>query len=866
MNKISLKLLATVNARLTIAILTIYLFSAGTSSNAQSRNGADDKKRFEAARTTLAPRIDGIMDEPEWQKSNSATDFIIYIPDNGAPSRYKTDVRILYDDNALYVGALMYDDNPDSIYIELGERDADRMLNADNFSVEVSPYNDGVNGFRFKVSASGVQSDSRVELFDFGMGGGGSSGGGGGGGGGIGPGMTGGGSSGGSMGRQDNWDAVWDSEVSINDKGWVAELRIPYSALRFPKETIQEWGINFWREVRRTREQSSWNAVDRTIGSTINHLGEMVNITNIKPPLRLSMTPYVSGYLEKTTGEKSSFTYNGGLDMKIGLNESFTIDATLVPDFGQVQSDDQILNLTPYEVRYNEKRPFFMEGTELFNKGEIFYSRRVGARPRMYYDVRDQLNANEKISSNPQEAYMVNATKLSGRTRTGLGIGVFNAMTKDMYAVVEDTITGETRHIKTEPFTNFNMLVLDQNLRNNSYFSIVNTNVWRNHAKDDNYYTANVTGTDFMLRNKSRMYSISGRGAISQKYYDSAPTDLGHYYFLRGGKTGGAFRVEYQLNAISETYDPNDMGYLRRNNELENEVTVSYNVTRPVWKINSTRNSIQYGYSQLYSPRAFTQSQVSLSSSTIFRNFWNLNLRAELRPQGINDYYEPRVDGRFYHKGSELETSVSIETNRNKKFFIGGRVFYTGIKSDYDQSILMYSINPGIRVSNRFSINHQFAYMSSVNDIGYVNDDETTGEIFFGKRNNKTYTNTLTTGYIFTAKSYLTFRLRHYWSVADYTGDYYLLNNDGSLDPNTPYSENHDDNFNTFNIDMVYNWRFAPGSDISVVWKNSIYSSTDYIFHNFRDDLEYMFEAPQTNSISLKILYYLDYQYLKKRK
>ena len=177
----------------------------------------------------------------------------------------------------------------------------------------------------------------------------------------------------------------------------------------------------------------------------------------------------------------------------------------------------------------------------------------------------------------------------------------------------------------------------------------------------------------------------------------------------------------------------------------------------------------------------------------------------------------------------------------------------------------MFSMTPAIRISNRFSINHQFLYMAAINDIGYV-DDYDTGEIFFGKRNNKTITNTFTTGYIFSANSYLSFRLRHYWAVADYGTDYYLLKDNGSLDNNTTYSDNKDNNFNSFNIDMVYNWRFAPGSDLSVVWKNAIYSSGDYVYTDFGKNLNNMFDSPQTNSLSFKLLYYLDYQYLKKRK
>lgn len=816
-----------------------------------------NKKRMEAVRAENPPKIDGILDDEIWSSSPAATDFIIYSPDNGKPSKYRTEVHLVYDNTALYIGAFMFDKCPDSIYVELGERDADRMLNADNFSVEVCPYNDAINGFRFKVSASGVQSDSRIEQFEFGSGGGRR---GGGGGGGMGGGMM----MSGGRGRQDNWDAVWESKVSINDKGWIAEIKIPYSALRFPKEAIQTWGINFWREVRRTKEQSSWNYVNRDVGSSINHLGEIYDISEIKPPVRLSITPYVSGYLDKSTGQDATFIYNGGLDLKLGLTESFTMDATLIPDFGQVQADDQILNLTPYEVRYNEKRSFFMEGTELFDKGGIFYSRRIGATPKMYYSVYDTLKSNEIITDNPLESGMINATKLSGRTHFGLGVGVFNAMTREMFANIKDTITGESYSVRTEPFTNFNLLVLDQNLPNGSYISLVNSNVRRNAPKDDNYYTANVTATDFMLRTRNNLYSVSGVVALSQKYFDDRASEFGHSYDFRIGKTGGPFRIEYSLNAISDTYDPNDMGYLRRNNQFENEIQVSYNINRPVWKINSSRNSIQFSYAQLYSPRVFTESQIDISSVTVFRNFSNVMLRASFTPGGFNDYFEPRVDGWFFHSGKEFQTSVSYDTNRDKKLYLGTTFSYSKIWSEYDQNNYMISLDPGIRFSDRFSLSHQFSFQTKLNDLGYVDDTES-GEIYFGKRNNRTIMNTLSAGYIFSADAYLTFRLRHYWSRADYTNDFFLLKANGDLDPDTPFAGNFDSNYNSFNIDLVYNWRFAPGSDISVVWKNSIYSYGSFIFNRFSDNIDYMFDSPQTNSLSVKILYYLDYQYLKKR-
>ncbi|MEA1886729.1 MAG: DUF5916 domain-containing protein [Bacteroidota bacterium] len=829
-----------IGIRRILLLLMVLFFVTATNMYADRKDKKDKpllmQKSIAAIKTDNPPLIDGKLDDRVWQSADIADNFIQYSPFNGSPSKYKTEVRVLYDNTALYVGAMMYDPSPDSIYKELGERDSDYGLNADQFTVDISPYNDGINGAIFKVSVSGVQSDRPPR-------------------------------SGSDYYRRngDTWDAVWESSTSVVENGWIAEIKIPYSALRFPKDEVQTWGINFWREVRRNREQSSWNYVNREVGSTFNHLGEMTQIRDIEPPLRLSFTPYVSGYIEQAPGESGpQFTYNGGLDLKYGINESFTLDATLVPDFGQVQSDDQVLNLSPYEVRYNEKRPFFMEGTELFNKGNVFYTRRVGSRPKGYYDVYDNLEPTEDVVYNPSESSLINASKVSGRTKSGLGIGVFNAMTNTMYATVEDMETGETRRVMTDPFTNYNMIVLDQSLKNNSYISLVNTNVWRNAENDENFYNANVTGTEFNIQDKSRHYSISGQAAVSQKYYKDIENDYGHAFQLSGGKTGGAFRMEYQIEALSDTYDHNDMGYMRRNNELQNRLSVSYNIYQPFGKILSARNSLSYRHMMLYKPRVFTGSEINLSSNVTFINHMSFFLRAEYKPRGEDDYYEPRVDGWYYHRGKELSTSAFISSDRSKKLSANVRLSYNKIWLPYDQYQYSFSVSPTFKISDRFSLDYEIEVRNRINDIGYVSYQEDPLMIYFGLRNNTIIENKLQSGFIFSANSYLSVRLRHYWSRADYLDQYYTLNDDGSL-TETTLDENYDYNYNAWNIDVKYTWRFAPGSEMSLVWKNSIYSGSDQIFYDFMDNMRHMFDTGMTNSLSLKILYYLDWMYFQKR-
>ena len=815
-------------AALFSTILFVFLFQGS------AMGAGQEKKRATATRTSGQVNIDGRLEEPSWQEAVPATDFVIYNPHNGIPSSYRTEVRILYDDDALYIGAIMFDSKPDSIYTELGQRD-EGDINADHFWVEISPFNDGLNGEVFKVSASNVQIDNKMTTSE-------------------------------SWERHDTWDAVWDSRTTVNDNGWVAELKIPYSALRFPRSATQLWGINFWREVRRIRETSSWNFVTKEFGSSIAHLGELTGMRDVKPPLRLSLVPYISGYLEHVTDEPGVGTsYNGGLDLKVGLTESFTLDATLIPDFGQVQSDDQVLNLSPYEVKYNEKRPFFMEGTELFNKGDIFYSRRIGGTPHLVRAVYDMTGENEVVTRNPSEVSLLNATKISGRTSGGLGIGIFNAVTNSTWAEVENTVTGEKRRIMTEPLTNYNMLVLDQTLKNDSYVSVMNTSVIRAGEDSEDFYTANVSAFEALVKTSDRLWSASAGGALSQKYYTSAPTALGHFMTFNAGKTGGKFRTDYNFMLMSDTYDPNDMGYLRRNNEISHSVDFGYNTYEPFGNIMSTRTSVDISYDQLYMPRAFTSASIELDGMLILMNYWSFSLNLGFTPWGEDDYFEPRTRdmSMYYHRPPAFEARLRGDTDKSKRLYLEFNGEYMKAWSDYGQHGYSWSLQPEFKASRRFSFDYEIAVEKMFNDIGFVEADPVEG-ITFGKRNVTTVTNTLSGAFIFSSDSYLTLRGRHYWSKADYDGSYYTLQADGSLSDRTSDVDNSDVNSNFLNIDVVYTWRFAPGSELSLVWKNSIWSEGDVIIRSGLDNFAELLSMPQTNSISLKILYYLDYQNFRK--
>lgn len=794
--------------------------------------GQITKKEITVVRIQNPPRIDGILDENVWQNIPEARDFLQYEPFNDRSATYPTVVKFVYDDNAIYIGSMMYDPYPDSVLTELGIRDADNDINADQFSIDISPYNDGVNGFTFKVSASGVQTDvnrsSQGRRF-------------------FGPGTRG----------DLNWDAVWESDVQITEEGWSVEIKIPYSALRFPDTDVQEWGINFWRDFRRHTELSSWNFVDRQVRNQMNYLGVTKGIKGIKPPLRLAFYPYISGYIEKRATESSwQKTIHGGMDLKWGITESFTMDITLIPDFGQVKSDEKILNLTPFEVRYEERRQFFTEGTELFQRANLFYSRRIGSEPAGYEDVEDQLGEAEKIIKNPVETKMINATKISGRTNRGLGIGFLNAMTMASNAVVEDTISGDIHQVITQPFTNYNILVFDQSLPNNSYVSLINTNT---HMKNIGY-NANVTGSEFSLNDKSNMYGVRGEMALSQHYRSEGDNQFGYKYEIRAGKFGG--RIQYRLSRelVSDTYDQNDLGYLRRNNEIENQAAFDYNIYQPFGRFLFFGTGLNLDYNQLYNPRKFTGLNIGIDSRAEFVNRFNIFVRAEFSPMGTKDYYEPRVEGRYFYIDKSVDLYTRYSTDRRKWLALSGDLRFMKIYSPYDQKEYGFEVTPRFRISDRFNFSLSVELLQRLNDIGYIADSGV-DSVYFAKRNSPTWITAVNANYIFTNKISIGFDLRHYWRRVMYDGSYYFLEEDGKLSLLDTDLKEEDFSYNAFTIDMVFKWNFAPGSWITAVWKNIVDAEGELI-NSYMHNIEDMFSSNQVNSFSVKVLYYLDYQYI----
>jgi len=808
------------------SILLLLLFLTGL----LSAYSLDPKKQIQAIRTTADIKIDGNLDENIWATLPVAGDFRTYQPTIGDPASQPTEVRIVYDNRAIYIGAILYENSPDSIFREFTKRDNVYMGNVDFFKISLNPYNDGQNIFQFEVTAANVQADSKKSV------------------------------SGGS-GMMDrymrfgdySWNAVWKSAVQITDEGWIVEIEIPYAAIRFSKEEVQTWGINFWRTIRRIRETSVWNPVDRSFAEEDQN-GELVGIESIKAPLRLELYPFAAGYYH-ISEEGNGFSYAAGMDLKYGITEAFTLDMTLIPDFGQRKADDIVLNLTPYETKYRENRQFFTEGIELFNKAGLFYSRRIGKRPDGFWDIYENVDTDELESlENPEEAKLINATKISGRNSKNLGIGIFNAMTANTYAKYKYPELEEESFL-TEPFTNYNMLVVDQIIGRNSFVNFTNTNV----ITPSSTRLANVTGLSGRYRDKENMFGVNANMAYSAKYDSlSVSPSTGYSTQFGFGKYGGSFTANYNLSVITDTYDPNDMGYLKMNNAISHDVIMSYRFLEPFSVFNSMSYTLMMGYDQLYAPREYSRFGGMFFYRSTFRNYWDINLSLRGDPVKAHDWYETRVDGWFYQKPAHMEIDISGSTDYRKK--LGMHLGFEYNLNAEDTRGWEISARPRLRINNKFSISPRIEVSQDKNQIGYASNFAE-DSIAFGRRNVKRVTNQISASYVFNNTSALSLSMRHYWSAVDYQ-QYFLLQRDGSLVDYPEFDSNQDLNFNIFTVDLEYSWNLAPGSFLTLVWKNNIYQSeevSDDLFIGYRDNFNRTITSPQTNSFSVRITYYVDY-------
>lgn len=768
------------------------------------------KKKLHLPKVSERPKIDGKLDELVWQKAALAKDFVQRIPTNGIPEpeELRTEVRIFYDDLGIYFGATLYDPEPETIHQELTGRD--EVGSVDMIYFMLNGYNDHQQSMLFLVSAANVQYDSKI-----------------------------------TNGNEDSaWNGVWYSATEITEFGWVAEVFIPYSELRFPEAENQIWGINIEREVRKIRSRFIWSPVDNTKGNISLYDGELHGIKNINPPLRLSFQPYISAYFTNYDGQ-SDLSFNGGLDLKYGITDAFTLDMVLIPDFGQTKFDESVLNLSAFEVEYEENRPFFTEGTELFTKGNLFYSRRIGGAPLLY----PNLAQNEVIREYPTKVDLINAVKVSGRTNQNLGIGIFNAVTQRAHAKIENQENGKTRKELVEPLTNYNVLVLDQRFGQNNSISLVNTNTLR----ERNYRDANVVGLYADITNKKNTWRYWGN--LEGSWVFNGKTKFGSEGQINALKISGEHRVQGAVVFRTKDYDINDLGYTGKTNYINYYGYYNYRYLRPRGFLNNLNLNFNLNYTRRLEPDLHYAANFNFNSSFTTKNFFSFGGGFESTVVRTFDIYEPRTPGRYLIDPVYYDFWGWISTNYNKKLALDLTVDWY----KYDQrgrGRLIFNVAPRYRISDKFKLFYWFDAQFSDKETGYVGRNET--DIFIGERDRNTIENTLEAQYIFSDKMALNLAFRHYFTDVTYD-KYFTLNQDGTLTPVPTYLQNHNATYNSWNVDLRFNWWFAPGSQISLLYRNSVESYDEISKLSFRDNFDYLFDQPQFNSFSIRVSYYLDY-------
>ena len=781
------------------------------------------QKEITAERISKPPKIDGILDDEVWKSLPAYGDFYMWQPGNEGtiPDNLKSEVKMAYDNKAVYIAAYLYDDQPDKILRQFSQRD-NVFVQADNFRIGINTYNDGINETRFYITSAGTIGDSRADQFN----------------------------------EDFSYNVVFDAKVSFDEKGWYAEFKIPYNALRFPEVEVQNWSINFYRRLQTKNETHTWSFINNEVGQETQYNGLVKGVTNIDPPIRLTFFPFVQGLVTSFDGETET-DFSAGMDVKYGLSDSFTLDATLIPDFGQVAFDEVRLNLGPFEQTFGENRQFFTEGTELFNKGDIFFSRRIGNAPTGFVSD-DDLNENEVAGEQPTKVNLLNALKISGRTKDNLGIGFFNAITEKTEVRITDTVTGTQRKQVVEPLANYNIIVFDQQFNQNSSLSFINTSVIR---EGDNFRDANVTGMAWNLANKANSYRVTGRTIVSQV---NLPGDniAGFRSELDFDRIKGKFRYGFGHDFANTTYDINDLGVNFRNNFNSFRVSASYRIFEPTKVFNNYRFGMFVRHRRLYKPDVQTRNSIGADWFFVTRERFAFGGFTSYNSDN-DDYFEPRVPGRFVTFSENYGGNMWVSSDYRKKFAYDASVFYREWFAD-PQSNYGFNLSPRYRFSDKLLVIWNTDYSKRDKEFGYIDNDE--NDVFLGQRNVTTIENSLSASYNFDPYKAINLRFRNFWSTADYSENvFFVLNNDGSRsrfdydtsenDPNT--------NFNIWNLDLSFSWRFAPGSEATLLYRNQIFNQDELSTINYQDSLDNLFDQPIQHSFSLRVVYFLDVNNLK---
>ncbi len=799
-----------------------------------------------------APVIDGFLDDDAWNQVEWGGDFIGHQPDYKSTPSQDTKFKILYDEKFLYVGIRAFDTEPDKIVKRMSRRDG---FDGDWVEMNIDSYNDKRTAFSFTASVSGVKGDEYVSN------------------------------------NGNNWDSTWDPiwylKTSVDDEGWIAEYKIPLSQLRFANQDVHTWGIQFTRRFFREQERWTWQPVDPNAPGWVHLFGELNGITGIKPQKQLEIQPYVLGSTSKFPREDGNpyrdsgneSMANIGLDAKVGITSDITLDLTVNPDFGQVDADPSAVNLSAFQLFFREQRPFFLEGNNILTFGtsggrnNLFYSRRIGARPRGYPEDGDV-----EYVDFPNNTRILGAAKLTGKNAKGFSWGFQDAVTAETWVNVMDTVGNERRE-RVEPLTNFTVARVQQDFdEGNTVVGGIFTNVKRFNQQGNGleylHDNAQSGGVDITQNLWDRKYSVNAKIGMSRvegtegalyrtqtafrrsfqrtdndyRDVDSTLTVLtGSFAALTFGKQSGKLNWTVGSNYRSPGLELNDIGFLQQTDNINNWVYARY-------QINDKTKLFRWQNYNIYHEQNYdfggtrTSINANMNFNFQFHNFWGFETGFFTSGESISNADLRGGPSITYPGGTEVWFWVG--TNQQKKIRVSYSNWFFQGKDDFNDS-MGFNFNLTVRPTDAFTFTLSPSVSFRDNTLQYVgNDSEEDGIYLLSRIAQNTYSMSIRANYNVTPNLTIEFWGQPFLASGEYSEfkrvtesnatdleNRFLLIEDAQItydpaddvfnvdennDLTTDYSFGNP-NFNSveFRSNMVLRWEYIPGSTLFLVWANN---------------------------------------------
>jgi hypothetical protein len=800
-------------------------------------------REHESRRANQPPQIDGDLSDPAWQQAPATQSLIQTSPDPGKSASYETLIRILHDDQALYIGARCQDPEPQKIIARITRRD--RWIESDWFRVDIDSRHDKRSGFFFNVNAAGVKQDG--VLFD-------------------------------EYKNDIEWDGVWQAATKITDDGWQVEMRIPFHLLRFSVGDDVSFGINFLRYISRLNETGLWQYISPESGKWVSRFGSLSKLDLNRQPSRLEAAPYLASKISISSNDASQAETQPievGVDGKLSLDSNFMLTLTANPDFGQVEVDQVVLNLSTIETYYPEKRPFFLEDKTLFQvyhigdgtpSAQLFYTRRIGRSPRL-----PSIGDNEEIVKNPQLTSIYGAAKLAGRTDGRFSIGLLQAVTSEEVARVQGA-DGIEYSKMAEPLTSFSVLRLRQGFWDHSALGLMATAVATPESG-----SAITGGTDLEMELFDQDYKLC---LISQFSYLTKKRFEWHDDFTRAALDrdgpfgyGGEFNFhkvsgEHFVGAVGGSYRSpslalNDIGYLSRQDVFSAWYWMQYRYIKPLGsltKIQINTNGWLYRNTNMVN----IGDGLNVNGWVSFRNNWNGGVYVEFSPANCDDR-ETRSQGRVLFCNARGRIYSSIWINSDQRKLLAASMIFGHNNTDHGHAIvakLPIYVNP---ISNlQFELAPSYRWSDGI--VRWLDTVEiaSADRYLFGREHNQQWDITFRGTFTFTPEMTLQAYAQAFMATVDYGTKYEPGNFDGSrieladLEIADDVVDDYDFTSANFNIGAVFRWEYLPGSLAYLVYTGAFGDSMESVEFRFNKVFQNLLAQTANHTVMLKLSYLWD--------